>query len=464
MKISLKGFLYLSFLFLFLPSMYIFSTGIPVYDVIILIAFILLFIFLGKKNLYLLYKISSIRAVKYLFLYVLWCLFAGAILVVLGKFSIINYIYSIFILLIFNNISWFLLPVLTIPRIVSIKSIKKILLIGIYIICIYGLLVYILNSFGLDFINIIQNIINNRRENIVTTRNLSVFEEPGYFGSFICITLPLIYKTVLSEFKIVKNIILNYFIKKTYIPLIWITLLTIKSPIWLIFSLISTLIYFYNFIKIKIRKHFILIFTTIITLIIGFMLLVNLVNLKETFLKRAFLVIQNVNNLEKFILVEPSLANRFLSYKARLHLFFEYPITGVGYKNAENVVISYFNKSTSPLTLELQRNITNSISTNRSVGINGAILWDTLSNTGLVGFLLLYSFYFSSVILLHKIILRMKYSENKIFFEGIKLSLISIIAYSFYDIRPNFVYFWFLFGLSITFINYYYLQKNERNF
>ena len=260
-------FVYISLIFLFLPSMYIPGGNIPVYDIIIGITFLTLL--LNSKQLIKKFFLLNIYPIKYLFLYIFWCIVSGLILVILNKFDIFNYLYAVFILFIYNNLTWFLLPIFTIPNIISISKIKKFLLIGIYVICIYGLLVFIFNSLNINILNPIQDIINNRRENVLITRNLSVFEEPGYFGGFLCINLPLIYKTVLSNFKIAKNVALNFVIKKTYIFLVWITIFTIKSPIWLIFCLLSTLVYFSkNIIKI-IKKSIILFSTSLIILILG---------------------------------------------------------------------------------------------------------------------------------------------------------------------------------------------------
>ena len=449
----MKNLIYLSLIFLFLPSLYLPGGNIPVYDIIIGITFFTLL--LNSKQLIKKFFLLNSYPIKYLFLYIFWCVFSGLILVILNKFDILNYLYSVFILFIYNDLTWFLLPIFTIPNIISINKIKKFLLVGIYVICFYGLLVFIFNSLNLNILNHIQDIINNRREDILISRNLSVFEEPGYFGGFLCINLPLIYKTVLSKFRISENIALNFFIKKTYIFLVWITIFTIKSPIWLIFCLLSTLIYFSkNIIKI-IKKSIISFSTSLIILILGCIIFFNNVNINETFIVRIIKTVQNLNSMESLVIVEPSLANRFISYRARLQLLIENPITGVGYKNTEYVVKKYFYKNNLPLTQETILHITKSSSNKGQIKINGAILWDTISNTGLVGFILLYAFYISSIISLNKIIKNIEYCSERNFMEGIRMTLVSIVLFSFYDIRANFVYFWFLFGLAIAFNEYY---------
>ena len=451
--LNLMPFIYITLIFLFLPSMYLPGVNIPVYDIII--GFTLFAILLNIKQILKQKEILNNYPIKLLFYYFIWCVISGLILVILNKFSFFYFLYAVFILLLYNNFSWFLLPVFTIPNIISIKQIKKILLIGIYLICIYGLLVFIFNCLNINILNPIQDIINNRRENLLTTRNLSVFEEPGYFGGFLCINLPLIYKTILSEFKLVKNVELNFIIKKTYIFLIWITIFTIKSPIWLLFSLLSTLVYFSKKIIKLIKKFFILSIVFLVMFVSTSIIFFNSVPLNETFFYRIIKTAQNMNNIGCLIIAEPSLANRLISYRARLQLLVENPLTGVGYKNSENVVKKYFYKKNQYLTQETITHIMESYSTKGLIKINGAILWDTLSNTGLIGFLLLYSFFISSILLLHKIIQNMPFNYERNFFEGVKLCLISIVVYSFYDIRLNFVYFWFLFGLVISFNKYY---------
>lgn len=451
-SLNIMPFIYITLIFLFLPSMYLPGGNIPVYDIVI--GFTLFVLILNIKKIIKFKTILDNYPIKFLFYYVIWCVISGLILVILNKFNFLNYLYAIFILLIYNNLSWFLLPIITIPNIISIKQIKKILLVGIYLICIYGLLVFIFNSLNINILDPIQDIINNRRENIVTARNLSVFEEPGYFGGFLCINLPLIYKTILSKFKVIKSKTLNFIIKKTYIPIIWITIFTIKSPIWLVFCLIITFVFFSKTILFFLKKYSLYFIIIILLLSIGFTAYLKSIDIEQTFINRVIKTIENIDSMEKLIIAEPSLANRIISYRARLQLLVENPVTGVGYKNSEYVVKKYFCNDNQPLTQETLSNIIDSYSTKGSVGINGAILWDTLSNTGLVGFILLYAFYISCIVVLTKIIKNMNYCSERNFIEGVKYAFMSIVIFSFYDIRLNFVYFWFLFGLTLSFALY----------
>ena len=78
-----------------------------------------------------------------------------------------------------------------------------------------------------------------------------------------------------------------------------------------------------------------------------------------------------------------------------------------------------------------------------------------LSDTGIIGLLLYYMFLFCLIINCNKAQQLCPMSLEKRFIIGLKGTYLCIICFSFYDIRPNFHYFWFLYGLSLCLINIY---------
>ena len=238
--------IFLPLFFLFLQSFYVPGTNIPFYDIIIGLSFFLLILinpkffirFFTFKELY--YKV--------LWLYIAWVFVSGIFLVFMGIYKFPIFLYAAIALFFYNNISWYIYPTLLVPHFISLKNLIRYLLISIYLICLYGILVFLFNKINVPILEPIQNIIVNRRDFISTTRVLSVFEEPGYMGGFICINIPIVYNIVLSKFKVFYNKYINYFFKKSFIPLYIVTLILVQSPIWLIIFIIINLIYFYKII------------------------------------------------------------------------------------------------------------------------------------------------------------------------------------------------------------------------
>ena len=453
-----KFLILLPIIFLFIPSMYL-PGSIPVYDIIIGLVLFCIFILSNKRkrllNQLLGYS-KRYKIVKYLYIYFFYVIISGAILILIGKYNFLYALYALLVLFVYNNVAWFLYPSLIFPKFLSIKTLIKYLLVGIYIICLYGVLIWLLDKLNINFLEHFHNLIVNRRvlqtgssDVLYKNRILSVFEEPGYFGGFICINLPIIYSIILSKYKLLKNKYFNYILKKSYIPLIILTIILIQSPIWLIFSTITTLAYFKDSLLKSIKKYFYKLIIAVIFFVIIIVASLNYFDYSTSYLQRVVNVASNIDSMEKFIYIEPSLANRVINYTARFKVFLRNPVIGAGYKNTEYNVLSEFN--TLPLTKETYDCIINSYSKNGFVHLNGSILWNTLSDTGIIGFILYYYFLYLLIKRCNKLIKYLPQCIESDFIKGVKKTYITIIIFSFYDIRPNFHYFWFLFGLTVCF-------------
>lgn len=462
---SIKIFILLSMLFLFLPSFYLPNTNIPVYDIVIALPLVLFFFLLPRDFISNLCRLSRYTHFKILLFFILWVFFVGILSVILGRYYISHFLYATLLLFFYNNFSWYIFPSLIFPKFFSLRFLIKFLFLGIYIICIYGLLVYLFNVLGLDILNYIQNIINNRREEIVTLRVLSVFEEPSAMGGFICVNLSMLYKLMFSKYKIFKNKYLNIVIKKTYLPVLILTIIFIQSPIWLPIFGIITFIHFYKVIYDFIKKNIVIFLTTLFlfwSILSMSLIQISQVDISQTFLNRIVVVSKTLTNWDMFIISEGSLANRILSYYLRLKVWQEHPITGIGYKNTEYNLHKAVNNSNLTLTKETNLRIADSYNRKGYILINASILTMLFSDTGIIGALLYFLFVILNIKTVNKILKLIKLRNDKknnyidyIFMEGIRNSYITIIGLSIYSININNIYLWFLYGLTNVFIMYF---------
>ena len=448
--------------FLFLMAFYIPGTNIPLYDIIMGIGFITAFLLFPKRIVNLFLKLSKLRHFKMLLLFTLWIIFVGILFVVRGKYPWNHFIYATFLLFLYNNYTWYLYPLILYPQIISEKDIIKFLYITLYLICLYGLISYTLQICGLGFLDIVQKIVLTRREEFDTARVLSVFEEPSHMGGFLCIVLPFVYKLSLSKYKIFKNNIFNVLIKKSFIPLVILTICFVQSPMWIIFFFIITAIYFSKKIFYSVKKHIVKVCSILIILLLLFTISVRAVDINSTFLNRITKVVGVLTNWDAIVLADGSFANRILSYGARARLWFEYPITGVGYKNAEYHVAEILTKK---MNVAMPKSMKEAlINKDGLVRINGSILWILLSDTGLVGFLLFYLFVILSIIKLNKITSYLPNCLPKDYITAVKYVYINVICLSIYGTNINTIYIWFFLGLTNVFTLYrtrYLIVKNN---
>ncbi len=452
-----KIFVLFTLLFIFIPACYIPETNVPIYDIIV---GIFMFVFAVLFPRYFTDKIKNLFKYKHtcaLILFVLWVFFVGVLMLTLGRYRVHHFLYATFLLFFYNNILWYLYPSMVFPKIFPVRFLIKFMFLGIYILCVYGLLVYLFNVLGINALNYIQDIINNRREEIVQFRVLSVFEEPSNFGYFIACNLSLLYTLITSKYKIFDNKFLNLFIKKTYIPLLAITIIFIQSPIWLPFFCIITFVHFFKPLVRFIKQKFIYVLVSLILFMCGLSISFvkfSQIDVSQTFLNRIVMVSKTFTNWDLLVRAEPSLANRLLSYYLRVKIFLKNPITGVGYKNAEYQVLPFINHATFTLTREAEGYIKSEALINGYMRINGTILTILLADTGLVGAILYFLFVILSIKKITKIrkLLRNKNNIESEFFLGIRNAYISILCLSIYGSGLNIIYTWFLYGITNTII------------
>ena len=449
-------------IFLYFPAMYIVS-GVPVYSIVIGLAYVFLIpIVLHNIRYYFHFKFF-----RFLVYFCLWVISSGIFLLILGKFHPISFFTGVFIYLIYNNILWYLYPCAVFPMKFSLKTLIKICTIAVYFICFWGVLNFILNHlFHIDT-SCIQNILVSRHmldqfgSRYQGERLNAVFEEPGFMGGFICINLPIIFKMTETKFKIFKNKFFNMFIKHTFLPLVFITIVLVQSPMWIIIFFITTFVY----VSIQKFKYFKNLKTIIKTFIVSLIILASgiifvqnsKIDISKTFLNRIKIVTNALSSFETLVHAEQSLGQRLISYHIRLKLFIKNPITGTGYKNSERNALPVLDTLNYNAVIPGIIKVTNNAMSenDRYMSLNGAILWILLSDTGLIGTIFFFCFVIFSILKINQIISHIPPSIEKTFMESVKLSYVAILCFSIYDIRLNLPYLWFLFGLTPVFFKYY---------
>ena len=451
----IKIFTIILLLFIFLPAFYIPSTKIPIYDISIGILMFFFILFFPKDAINKILFILKYKHVKILLFFIFWVILIDTIFLICGHYSLAYYIYATFLLFFYNNILWYLSPLFVCPKIFSIKTLIKMLYFGIYIVCIYGLFIYICQFLNISIADAIQKILNNRyTETTHGIRLRSFFEEPGHMGLFICINLPFICTLSRSKFKIFDNSIIDKFIRYTYMPLLCITILFVLSPIWFIIFPIILCAYYFKEITQFVIKYYINIIVTISILIFLFIGNIQLsdIDTSETFLNRIVQTKNTITDWSKFVQTEPSLANRILSYYFRIKTFVNNPITGVGYKNTEYKVRSFVYNETLDFTAEMEGKIIERSTTDGYITINGSILWILLSDTGLIGTILFFLFIIYSIRKLNRIYKHMPNCIEKSFALAVRNFYVTLLCLSIYETNVNTVYYWFMYGLTNVFL------------
>ncbi len=455
-------------LFIFFPALFIkIKILVPVY---LLIISIYLFLCLVKKNksvinpIINLYKYTSY---KYYILFLLWIVFSISILLLIGKINIINYLASIFCFFIPYYILYSVFPCVALyPRFNFIK-IYKLLFFIFFLIFVYGIISYIGMIFDIKPILVIQNLISNRQflggfYNIThnTERVRSVFYEPGIYAYFININIPLYIYAYKTKFKLFKNKYWNFFIKKSLIFLAFINIILTKSPMGIVIFMLIMFVYNLKAIKRSLLnyKSLILIFL-ILVLSITFIIKFE-TEIKSTYqYKRIEKVTNSFKNLELLAVKEISLFSRIASYVNNFRLFLNNPILGVGLDQAKFTIVKTFESSPILLTKENLINIEEYYLTGK-MNFNRNIFCDVLSETGIIGFCLLYFYFIRTIIVLNKY---RKYYKglNKELLILHKNILIIMILLSIYEISlVSSPYHFFMFIVANMFDLYHKRGKN----
>ncbi len=374
---------------------------------------------------------------RFLLLWLGWCFITGIIACIFGHYNFGKFLYYF----IFHGVLLVCVPYYLAFNIIQNTPTNKIIkYYYIFLICIYtlGLINFIFVHSGNSFLQTFfdYTLTNTRQQTIYSEclRTKSTFVEPSFFANFICLHLPLLYEFSRNKYKIFESKNLNLFSKNLMIPIAWFLIVSTYSPIFLIFGVLLTIIYFASSINLKrffnIQNLVILALLIIFSILIG--LVVNIsgvinIDISETFLKRITKTINNLSSFEAFIQAEPSLATRIVSMINQFIIGMHNPIFGVGYGNLSGVLDSQLLKSPVMLTYELFDVIKDGTSV-----VNVFIFWTTLAETGFIGLILFYLFLFVIIKQGLKLLTYMR-GKTKLFFKSLCWGVCFFTAVSIYD-------------------------------
>lgn len=380
MSFKINKFLLLPVIFLFMPSFvfYVPALGsIYLWFFIILYIFLFLLIFLDNTKIISKFKeVIKTTPLKYYMFCLLFMILNSLFLVFCGSVSKAQIIRSIIM-----QIGLFILPILIyftyiIDKYISYENFMRFFIILFWCNLVLGFVCYLGQLFSVDIINNIISVFINKRSvfhgitgidsitaetsNYVAfnmPRLSNLFEEPSYYGIFLTVFMPLIYSISSTTSYISKNKNLNFIIKMTLIPFTWLNLILTLSPIYLIFGILITTIFYFKEIILLFKKYFIYILPLLFIFfnIIVILSLFNVIDLSNTYLSRIQNILVNINNLsiDKLIEIESSLAERIITYINMLCVFFNHIYTGVGFGHLSQHLQVQLIHSPVPLTIQM---------------------------------------------------------------------------------------------------------------
>lgn len=446
---------------MFLPAFafYIGNRSYRVLFIAMIIFFVLFILFNFKYFINNLLKLTKFKTFKTLLIFLAYIIISTIFIVINGIYKPINALSYVIQFVFFYVLPSFLLSAFFVPKLFKINSFIKFLLSAYFLIFVFGLFEFAGKLYHIDFIISIQQFLANERVFSIGlkeyTRLSSVFAEPGWLGYFIFINFPIIYACSLSKVKFFENKYINMLIKKSLIPLAWFNIIFTLSPIWLIACIVQLLFVIKkSIIKCICNLKIVIPLAVIVISIMWF--LVNFVFKSETSQLDRILNTVNVKSFDTFVIAEPSLASRVVSYINAIRLFNEHPILGIGIDNSANMLVDKFRTSPVPLTTENLYKYKKSFISGK-MEHNTAILYRLLCETGIIGMVLFYIFMFTNLMTLRKIKNKLVNQRVLVFSNGIDGAIIAIIISSIYDsfLIP---YLWFFMGI-ITSICVYHTKQ-----
>lgn len=464
MVINIRFLIYITLISLFLPSFcfIIGSQFIPIYIPLIIFISFILFIFYNKQLISTVLSFYKNTPFKYLVIFFIWAIITIIFSLLSKKFFLGGFITSTIGGLICSVILPIVFTLFIVPKYLSYNNLIKFIYLICWLIFLLGILDFIIFYFDIPILKDVITIFSNKRlltEGTEATRFLvgnfprarSIFDEPSFLGYFIFIISPLAYEWTLNKLKIFKNKFLNFLIKKTIIPFMWISLVLTQSPIFLIFNIIFSSFYFLvikkgykKLVKLFLPISILLIFVSIIIIFS-----INKIDFSTTYLNRIILVIQNIKSFEDFIMVEPSLGTRIIIIINAIQMGLHNIFTGVGYGNMSYLIADQLSQSTMPMTDELQRFVFLDKTTPAST-----IFIKVFSETGILGTFIFYYFLIKEIIILNKL----KYIFNgkeKFIISSFKLFLIVYLLSTLYSSLLNDTYIWLIIGFILAYTNFY---------
>ena len=365
-----------------------------------------------------------------------------------------------------------LFGVLFIPKVISYNKTLKIFIGSSIVILLYGVLdffcrivshikppLYDILCSRNYFANIRGFAVNKTGE--ILNRASSIYFEPSFFATFIFLFLPIAYLLLKSNLHILKNKKVDYIFKVIFVSLFWICLFFTKSPVYIIFCIIYTLIFFAKDIIKFFRRKTIVFIIPFIVLALLITTIIDKSSISGGISNNIVIIriqkaISALNNLDLLVEKEGSFATRIISTINTYQASKSVPLIGCGYGNTKEIMFKQYKKAETPLTMEIFENITQK----DNVGASPNIFWSTLLQTGAIGTGLLYLFFLRTIYVAYKI--RNFYlAKPRLLLESMILVAINYIVISFYWSLDSYPMMWFIFGILNSYILIY--KRNLKN-
>ena len=465
-------FLILSFFCDLVCPLFISNWTISVAVFFAFFCFFLLLIFFHKNFILDIQRIikNKNNSLNLYLLFVTYILLITFIMGIIGKVLLVKSLLGIIGQYILSVLVYYLVFIYIAYKILKPKLLIKIVYTMLFVILVLGIVDFIAYYFNIVFlqkillmgmnIQVIRYGAFTKVYSMGLPRVQSVYFEPGFFAEYIFFLLPIIYKLSLSKFNIYKNKNLNIIIKRMMIPLLWINLILTQSPIFLVFALISTLIYFWfgilNLIKTNLKRFIRILFVLLFFGVSLFPFIYN-INLNDTYAGRITKVISNLNDINVLIYSEQSFGTRLCNIINLVDIGLRSPLFGVGHSNLIPLMEKQIINNRSPVfvTDEIKKNSLQEIFIFQNPPFTNIFV-----RYGLIGLILFYAFIIKTILSLIKI---RKYTrENtKQFIDGLIGTLFSYIVISCYDITIASLIPCIPIGLSIGLIQYIYENREK---
>ncbi len=472
-NIPIKILLYLSLILIFFKAFYI-PVGFSHYLVLFFILvplYIFVMVFTPKtflKQLKLLYIKTPF---KYLVWFIIYVIISSLILCMMGTYPVTRLLRHLPMGILFYLLPCYLLSAYFIPKYVSFEKVIKIIEVMVFVILIWGIIEFIAKIFHINIlVNIVDffsnleflrhgevRIITEKHSNMPRIKSLC--SEASTLGNYLLIFFPIIFYIIKLKPNLFKNKFIDIFLKYSLLPLWVINLLLIRSPMTIVLILVFVVFYFGKKIIKYIKGH--LTQSVILLLLLLMYICTNNVNIdvSDNYLSRIINTIKTFGNFTMFVIVEPSLAARIVSYINTMIIFMKHFFLGAGWGNVAYFMSDQFLKSPVPLSYE---NYFSAVSLSPQCPYNRAPVYQLLSETGLIGFLFYSLFIYKTFKFLNKI--KLFYINTPVlnnFIQGLKGSYLAIIINHFYNSNLLDTCNLFLLGLTASLAVSYYYDKNK---
>lgn len=471
-KININLIIYLPIIFFFFPA---FSFFIPAlnwayqyYFLILYFCLAILFIIDRQKILQKVFNVYKKTPLKYFVITLIMIAVNSCFLSILGITKITQSCRSIIMQLILFIIPILVYYVYILNTKIQFENFIRIFTLLYYVIILLGFVAYIGELFNITIINSFFDILANARiikfagtnYNVQANRYIAyglprldnLYEEPSLYARFLFLFLPFVYSIKNLKMRLTQNNFINKLIKHTIVLFSWISVILTLSPIYLIFCILITVLFYHKKIYILIKRHF---FCSCMGLILTFLILKQ-IDFSDTYVSRIANVLTQIKTFEDFIIVEGSLATRIVNYFNSFIIFLKHPYTGVGIGNLGPQLVTQLPYSPLSLPLSIQSRLHYSLTTGNNMPYDYGFIYGFLAENGIIIASVFTLFNFKLLQYINLILKKeSEDSFNFIIANCFKYMLIALFILMFYDLVLITLEMIFLYAVIVSFIYFY---------